>query len=260
MLNYGGSNMVPGMPSTELVTDHGQLWWGRHEQIVFAPALIDKDTVDAGNTGYSTILREGLALGRITATGQLTHWNPYATDGSGVLVGFLTNAQPMTYMGAVAERLYNVIVGGNIKASGIIIPGETDRGISGKSYEFLLRNQAQGRFLFDDDLGGMVGWKVGELAASATITIAQHRTHFTNVGATGAVTATLPAPVPGLEFLFTSVAAQNIVLDGPATGEFFKPSGNGPTLLPANDETVHVRAIRTAATPTYQYVVTPVPA
>jgi hypothetical protein len=248
------------MPSQELVTEHGQLWWGRHEQLVLAPALIDKDTVDAGNTNYTTLLREGLALGQITSSKQLTHWNPYATDGSQMLFGFLTNAQPMSYMGAVAERLYNVIVGGNIKASGIIIPGEADRGISGKGYEILLRNQCQGRFLFDDDLGGMVAWKTGELATNTTLTIRDHRTHFTNVGASGSVTAILPAPVPGLEFLFTSVAAQNLVLDGPATGEFFKPSGNGPTLLPANDETVHVRAVRTATTPTYQYVVTPVPA
>jgi hypothetical protein len=259
VFNYSGRNQVPGMPATELLTQESQIWWGRHEPIVYAGKLLDKDTVDSGNTGNTSILREGLALGLITASDQLTHWNPYATDGSGKFVGFLAIPQEMDYNGTATERLTAVFVAGQIKASQVVVPGETSKGLAGTDYEFLLREQCAGRFLFDDDLGSLAAWKTRELPATATLTTADHKTHFTNVGASGATTITLPVPVPGLHFRFSSIAAHNITLEGPATGEYF-PAANSDVLSAANDETVDVYAIRTAATPTYQYKIVPTPA
>jgi hypothetical protein len=260
-INYTGRNLTPGMPSNELLTQENNITWGRLEQAVIVSGVIDKDSVDTGNTADTSILRPGLAVGRIRATGQITHWNPYATDGSQQLVGFLIEAQAMSYMGAASERLVgNILAGGNVKAGSVLIAPEGTIGLTESDYQILLRNQCEGRFLFDDDLGAYTALKTRELTGNVSLTVADHRTHFTNLGAGGAVTATLPVPLPGLEFIFTSVAAHNIVLEGPATGEYFSPSGNSDTLLPANDETVVVRTIRTAATPTYQYVLSPIPA
>lgn len=260
-------NLLPGQGGDEYVTQENQIWWGRIEQQLYASGIIAAATVDSGNTGYTTTLRRGLAMGVITASKKYTQWNPYATDGSHRLVGFYDGpGQLMTlYGGATADRQAgDILVGGNLYADKLIIPGETTKGISGKAYEFLLREAMIGRFNIADDPteGGYSYWKTRELAASATATVKDHRTHFTNLGAAGAVTLTLPAPLPGLEFLVTVVAAQDIVLASTSTGQFLNgaSSVNGDTLTAANRETIRVFGIRTAATPTYQYKMERVPA
>lgn len=260
--NFQGHQLLPG-PGADLQTSEGQIWWGKYDQQVILGAILDKDTVDGGNTP-TTLIRTGMALGYITATKQLTHWNPYATDGSNRLAGFFMGEQTMDFYGTPVERFVgNILVGGNVYASELLIPGEANKGIAGKSYEFLLREQMRDRFLVDDDLGMITGYKVKEITANYTAVLNDHNTHFINLGAAGAVTLTLPAPVPGLEFMVSVLATQNIVLEGPATGEYSVPLGttaNNDTMTGTNHETVRILGIRTAATPTYQYMVTPVPA
>ena len=256
---YDAEHLLPGHGDT-FESQERQLWFGREMQQVIVPgAVMDKDTVDSGNS-TTTVLRPGLALGKIdTGTdNQVTHWNPYATDGSHRLFGFLMQSQVTTLHGTAKERFIGrIMVAGNIKAASILIGGESTHGISGTNYEFLLREQMADRFLVDDDLGTITGRKQKELAASATLTTEDHNTFFTNVGAAGAVTATLPVPVPGLRFAFKTVAAQDFVLEGPGTGEYFvaKANANSVTLTEATEEWVEVIGVRTAATPTFQYLV-----
>lgn len=259
--------LMPGQSGDEYWTQENQIWWGRHDQQVWVQGVIAAAQVDTGNTGYTNILRHGIALGVITASQKFGVWNPYAVDGTHRLVGFLTyNDMLMSQFGVgnTADRQYGMILtGGNIQSGRIIIPGETTAGISGKSYEFLLREQMIGRYRLDDEhLAGFSNWKVRELTASATATTRDNKTHFTNLGAAGSVTLTLPAPIPGLEFLVSVVAAQNIVLNSTATGQFLNgaTSVDNDTLTAANRETIRVFVVRTAATPTYQYKMERVPA
>lgn len=256
-------NLVPGQGGPEILTQANQIWFGRWDQQHICGGLIDKDTVDAGNTGATGILRTGLALGIIAATNQFTHWNPYATDGSHRLAGFYNGpGQAMALVGTTtAERLIgDVLYAGNVYANRLIIPGETNAGISGKAYEFLLRSQMIGRFQVSDDFytGGYSNWKVRELTASASATTKDHKTHFTNLGAAGAITLTLPAPVPDLEFMVTNLGAQNITLEGPATGEYHinGAAADNDLMTSTNEETVHIKAVRVASTPTYRYIFT----
>lgn len=251
--------MTPGMHD-ERFTEEVNFLWGRWDQVEYVQALVDKDTVDSGNTNNTTQLRTGLAMGVITSTGQFTHWDPYATDGSNYLVGFLIDEIDMPWIdGTTTERLSAIVVKGNIKADYILIPGETTRGLSGKDYEFLLREQCKGRFLFDDDLGKFGVQRVRELTAaeiaadSVTLTREDVGLILSNRNADATTTVILPAPKPGMVFYFDVVADQHITLDGPATGEFF-PTANTDQLDEDDKQFVTVRAIRTG-TSTYQYKV-----
>lgn len=265
-MNYGGLHLVPGH-GTEFLTQEQQIWWGREEQQLFIGGLMDNDTVDAGNS-TTTILRPGLALGRRTSDKKLVQWNPLATDGSNWLVGFFNAQMNMSNMGATADRfLGNILVKGNVYASRLLIPGEADYGISGKTYEFLLREQMFGRFLVDDDMNQRMTMKEYTIAAdvtSLTVTEAMNNTIFvTDVDLAASCTLTLPAPRPGLQFFFvhpSTTAAIALILDGPSTGEFWVAGAAANTISIAGDNTTgmrRVRAVRTddAATDLYKYVV-----
>lgn len=57
------------------------------------------------------------------------------------------------------------------------------------------------------------GGSVVSKTANYTVLAANSGTTFNNIGATGAVTFTMPTPVAGLEYVFVVAAAQNMVLD-----------------------------------------------
>lgn len=262
---FQGYQLTPGMHD-ERFTQEATLLWGREKHAEYVGVVLDKDTVDSANTP-TTQLRTGLALGIITATGQWTHWNPYATDGSNFLAGFLLDEIDLSYIGGVTkERLHAAIVKGNIKADQVVIGGEASRGIAGTDYEFLLREQAHGRFLFDDDLGNLQTVKeytVGAAVTALTVTTAMNKTHFvTDTALAADVTLTLPAPVPGLEFYFThtsTTAATELILDGPATGEFWIGGAAANTLTFPGDNTTGFRKLRACritdtTTDVYAYV------
>jgi hypothetical protein len=84
-LPFGFKTPMPGMPaefdvvpSEFLLEDHKILRGG----------VIDSSARDAGNVN-SVVLRPGLALGRIAATGKLKQYDPSAVDGSQTGVGIL---------------------------------------------------------------------------------------------------------------------------------------------------------------------------
>lgn len=249
--SFQGYQLTPGMHD-ERFTDETQILWGRWDQAEYVQAILDKDTVDTGYEASSdTRLRTGLALGQITSTKQLTHWNPYATDGSQYLVGFLLDEIDLSYFGATKERLHAVVVKGNIKASKIVIPGETSRGISGTTYEYLLREQCAGRFLFDDDLDRSQRTKeytIPSATTAFTVTEAMNNTIFVTDTALGAsCTFTLPAPRPGLQFQFvhpSTTAGTALILDGPATGEFWVAGAAANTISLAGDNATGMRRLR----------------
>jgi hypothetical protein len=262
---FQGYQLTPGMHD-ERFTEEVNFLWGRWDQVEYVQAIVDKDTVDAGNTP-TTNIRAGMAMGVITATGQFTQWNPYATDGSNYLVGFFIDEISLGWIdGSTTERLSAIVVKGNIKADHVLIPGETTRGISGKTYEFLLREQCAGRFLFDDDLGAYQTIKEYTIAADVTaltVTEAMNNTLFvTDVDLAASCTLTLPAPRPGLQYWLahnSTTAGTALILDGPATGEFWAGGAAANTISLAGDNATgmrRVRCIRTddAATDLFKYV------
>ena len=262
-LSYGGAYLLPGM-GTEYTTQEQQIWFGREEQQLFMGAVLDTTATDDGNTSYTHILRPGLALGMIQSTKKLAEWDPYATDGRQVLFGFFCGQQNMQQYGAAAERLVgHILVKGNVYASRLLYDGLTTYGIASTAYEFLLRQQMQGRFMVDDDPAyGLMNWKVLEKAFtsgsdSITLTRLDNRTIVSSIGSDAAGTIVLPAPKPGYEFAVEMVADQHVTVDGPATGEFVNIDLASPANTDQFDEDdkqfVIIRGIRVASTPTYQY-------
>ena len=85
------------------------------------------------------------------------------------------------------------------------------------------------------------------MAADATLTAAESGTCYETTGATGAVTVTLPAATPGLEFEFQVAEAQELRLDPDGTETISLPStgvaGAAGKYLTANaaGESIHIK-------------------
>ena len=94
--------------------------------------LIDGASRDAGNTGQTTILRAGLIMAYNTTTGKWVPWVSGGMDGTGKVSGILFASIDTQFNGADKDRFAGVIsVGGLWKSEGLLLPGNTSRGISG---------------------------------------------------------------------------------------------------------------------------------
>ena len=213
----------PGLESV-LETVQNQFWWGRNEQQTFIPATISGAARDAGNT-EPTVLRGGLLLGRVSATGFLMEWNPTATDGTEVIFGVLAAPLKMTDAGSNTDRFTYVWVAGNAYSDRLIIKGNADEGIVGDAQEFNILNQLLDRRIILDkhvQYGNPVGYRprymtttavTGETALDAvTVQTSDHGRTFDMSAADATTTVTLPAAKVGLTFTVVSSAAQTTTI------------------------------------------------
>lgn len=217
MYGFTGTFLTPQVTAA-LETAENQFWTGRYEQHMWALEVLDNSTVDSGNTNYTTDLRSGLLLGKITSgadAGKVKHWDPAATDGSQTVYGVLAVMVNTDLLGVAKDRLLAVMVGGNVLPERLLIPGQTALGISGNANEYAIKNQMSPRFVFwKDFVFQPMGWRdIQAKTASYTVTAADNGTLFTNRGAAGAVNFTLPAtPTKGLRYGFFVVADQNVTV------------------------------------------------
>lgn len=201
---------TPGMGSLELSTPRELLWGGdnRSIQALWINSVISGVTRDAGNTP-DTVLRGGLVLGKITASGKMKQWIPTATDGSENIGGILdvSNLKATDYNASDSDRWLRVLVRGPVVASQLLLQGAA---LVGHATEYMARRQmVQSGFIFDDDPFGLLAGKgraPSYKAASWTVGHADNGTVF-YIG--GIATATLPAIKPGLEYTFVGVADVN---------------------------------------------------
>lgn len=221
--------LFPGIESV-LETVQNQFWWGRNEQQTFMPATVVSTAVDSGNT-VTTVLRGGLLMGIVTASGKFKEWNPTGTDGSEVIAGILPGPLSMADGGTVADRYTYMWVRGNAYSDRLYIPGNAAEGIVGDALEFHVLNQLQDRgILLDKHMkyGHPFTYRprfmtAAEVTADAvTVTTADHGRTFNFAAADGATAVTLPEPQVGLSFSFVNPAAQTVTLDI-ATGKFATP-------------------------------------
>lgn len=203
MLMTDSYGIVPGL-TTSRETYESEFRWGSQYQGVFANALIDGSAVDSGNSPTYE-LRPGLLLGQVISTGKYKNYSPTATDGSEVASAILIEALRMQdFNGNNVDRFYAVLVGGPVQASKII------------NLDLMARQQMD-KFIFDD-IFHMQGnhwfpWKRFQSKTSNYTVVANDNfTLFDNVGATGAVTFTLPALAAGYLFGFRGQADQTITI------------------------------------------------
>lgn len=241
MITFQGANMVPGLRDV-METVENQFWVGRYENQIWDQGVILASAVDAGNTNGTSALRSGLILGKVTSTGKLKQWDPTATDGSERIYGILGPMVSMTYGTTTVDRFLGMIlVGGQVDPAKLIVPGSTAMGISGNANEFAIRAQLWPRITLYNDFAGVRNgtWKdVVAKTANYTVTTADADTLFTNRGAAGSVTFTLPATASkGLRFGFFVVADQNVVV----------ASGTADTMVVFNDAAADSIAFSTAS-------------
>lgn len=233
---FSGAFSLPGIQGT-LETYENTFYWGRFEDQLWTGIMLSGASRDTGNTAATTVLRPGLILGKITATGKIKEWNPTGTDGSERIFGVLGPSQNVQRLGADADRWLGYIwLAGNLKAGNVIVPGNAAMGIVGDATEYLIRAQLQSRAIWDDipqRVNPFGGWmNIVAKTADYTITEAMNNTIFTNRGASGTIIPTLPATAKkGLRYGFFNVAAQiQTVTSGTADTMIVKGDATADTL------------------------------
>lgn len=200
--------MAPGM-GVSVETNDREFLWGNAASYQYTNALLAAATVDATNTP-TTQLRRGLLLGRITASGLYTHYDPAATDGSEVAQGFLADAVNMLdrTSGAAAIHVGRLVFMGLVKAGFVL-------GLDEQA-----RRQLNNRFVFDDRLSGVPGGPLLIAAKAADYTVVNGTDNgkwFTTQGAAGAVVFTLPTTLArGNVWRFINEVNQNMTVAAPA--------------------------------------------
>lgn len=132
------------------------IFWGpwEYNRAFIIPAIIKSTAVDAGNTPTS-LLRPGLIMGCIKAERKWIAWDKTgaAVDGTALLGGILLWDVSMNPDGAGARDQWfgYVAIGGLVKASALIIPGNASAGINGDGSEGTIRTAMQDkRYILDD--------------------------------------------------------------------------------------------------------------
>jgi hypothetical protein len=148
-MNIGFS--TPGVGAIARTQTQQFIWGGDRAQVLEMGFQIDQASVDSGSNN-TKVLRPGLAMGRVTATGLLRQFDNAQTDGTQNLVGFLKEETPLidslgrtNATGAFAQ----VIVSAPIKARGVLIGGVT---LIGVASEAAIRTKIRVRFPIDDEI------------------------------------------------------------------------------------------------------------
>jgi hypothetical protein len=116
---------IPGSTNAVFSTAREILWGGDESRIevLRTSEVIDASAIDAGNTP-TNVLRAGLLLGKVTATGKLKQYDEAATDGTQVVFGVLPVELVMVDgLGVPSDRFVPVIVSAPLKSSALLIGG-----------------------------------------------------------------------------------------------------------------------------------------
>jgi hypothetical protein len=209
LVDWGG---VPGI-GPKFESQENQVWWGHENLQIRDPlAIVASTATDVGNTPTS-VLRAGLVMGKITASGKWGAYSVSATNGLEVALGVLSHAvQMLDPTGVAADRQgITILIGGLLKGGSLY-------GLDANA-----RRQLSRRFIFDDDLLGVSGSSFAggaflreiSKAADYTVVAADNLTEFV---ATAAAVFTLPAIGKGYRFKFRQTADANLTISS-AEGE-----------------------------------------
>lgn len=226
MFEYTGFGAIPGIDDIRQNFEAALTWgpWDYNKAFI-VPVLLSGAARDAGNTEDTTVLRPGLLLGQARSAGnfKVKEWSPAATgNGDEYLFGVLLWDAKTQQLGTNKDRWFGyAMVGGHVKSAGLIIPGNASAGLDGDANEYYSKSLLSSRFVLDDmyhEIPGsasMGGWRaILAKTSSYTIVEADHGTLFTNYGASGSVTFTLPAitNTKGMRFGFYVAADQTVIV------------------------------------------------
>jgi hypothetical protein len=206
MSAFGGLG-VPGSGAIAETTEVELFWGGdRGKGLVLSQSAKYSGAMrDAGNTP-TTVIRPGLLMGKVTASGELEEWDADAADGTEKLAGVNElELRAQDFDGNDTDRVAPVIVKAPLKVGSLLIEGLA---LVGHANEFLARAALHGAGcnLDDDPFGYLAGasWRQAAVGADKTLTSADNATYF--VSHTADTTYTLPAIAAGLKFAFAQSA------------------------------------------------------
>lgn len=192
--NIGGG---PGMQTSRFSTEN-QFWWGHENlRVMDALPLIVSTAIDAGASPTS-ILRGGLVMAKVTASGKWAEYDVTATDGREVARGILMDSCDMRNV--VSGSVEDKPSAPPIMVAGLVMPAKL-YGLDSNA-----RRQLAPNFLFDDNYAGNAwgGAFLREIVkiTNYTVVAADNFTEFVLTTATGVFT--LPAIGKGYRFKFRS--------------------------------------------------------
>ena len=190
---------LPGMGNL-IETYEAAITWGPAYQLLWWNGYISASAADAGNTP-TWKLRPGLVLGQQWATGQWLQYSPTATDGSQIAAGILGYGLRMqdVLTGVNTQKFYAIVVGGRVKGANLI------------GLDNMARAQMSPRFTFDDNIPGVGLFDFLTFqtkTANYSLVATDNLSIFSNLGAVGAVTLTLPPIANGYKFALRCYAAR----------------------------------------------------
>jgi len=243
---YGGRDRVPGI-STAVETFENEILWGPYEAQFISGLTIDGAARDVGNTGNTHILRAGLLLGQITATGKLKEWSPAAVDGTEYVWGILKESRTMLSNNTNTDRLTGlIVVGGGLLSDRLIIPGTSALGIAGNALEYLVRQHLRVRFMLNDSYMfarpeiQIHTVSAAEQTSGITLTLADSHRAYHNTG--DVIAITLPTTAyKGLVYEFYAhTTTTDIITVGSGSANIVVPGSAGASSLAVDAEIVRL--------------------
>lgn len=202
MTKFGGWG-TPGQGTLDITTEKSLLWGSLTDNSIalVQNAVVAGGTLDATNTP-TNVLRAGLVLGQIAASGKYALYAAGNTDGTQIARAILwVEILSQDFTATNSDRVCPVLVGGPVKAGQLI------------GLDLLARRQLAPRFVFDDELlfSGLASPLFVTKTANYSVLAADHGTTFFANGS-GSTTFTLPAIADGLAFKFVNLVGQNMVV------------------------------------------------
>jgi hypothetical protein len=224
-----GGWATPGIGADRTVAESEILWGADQARnaALWLNAVISGATRDAGNTP-TTVLRPGLLLGKVTASGELEEWDADAADGTENIWGILdSELRAQDFDATNQDRVFRVLAArAPVKPRKLLIQGAA---FVGHADEYLARRMlAHAGFVLDDDPGNYLSGlnqRVSRVTGIAdTLTAAETGTLllYSNVAA---VAVTLPAIQPGLTYDIIREGDEEIVIS----------SSEGDNIIIGND-------------------------
>jgi hypothetical protein len=160
---YQGQYLLPGMlAEAYTVENDGKaiLYGGSglYTPVFVGWAVIVGTARDAGNTGYTTVLRPGLIMAQVTATQK---WTPFVSGGSGgeeVARGILMAYGLSTQLGAAdADKfMATILVGGIVNPEALCLTTSATYGLARTSVGLEVRKHLYTGIRFSDDMTSLL--------------------------------------------------------------------------------------------------------
>lgn len=156
--SYNGQFLTPGMglETYSVEHDNSDLFYGQNPWVhifYLSHAVISGAARDAGNTPDPAVLRPGLVMGQISASGKWKQFDSAAVDGSEVARGILLvlglNTQSS---GANADRfMAHIVVRGNLNPEAACLASSSAYGLARSGTGLTVRKHLMYSIHWSDD-------------------------------------------------------------------------------------------------------------